>query len=60
VELRLDDPRTHYNYAIFLRKMEKYDEAENHYRKALEIDPEFVPADSLLLFFFWRGAQIIL
>jgi len=26
VELRPDDPRNHYNYAIFLRKMEKYDE----------------------------------
>jgi tetratricopeptide (TPR) repeat protein len=35
---------THSNYALLLKEMKKYEEAESHYRESLRINPEYANA----------------
>ena len=44
IDMDRQDPVTLYHYALFLEQCEKYDLAEDHYLRVLEIDPNFIEA----------------
>jgi Flp pilus assembly protein TadD len=52
IENRDDQPSPHSLLGIIYEKQKKYDLAETHYQKALEINPSYVPALNNLAYLF--------
>jgi len=52
IENRSDLPAPHDILGTIYEKQGKYDLAENHYKKALEINPEYISAMNNLAFFY--------